>query len=69
MATLSGWPTEAPAVNSTASFEIEDLTPAKIALNSDELYGSELPLIVGNSDALRKVLAWCVSWPRPTRPY
>jgi formate hydrogenlyase transcriptional activator len=56
MATLSGWPTEAPAVNSTASFEIEDLTPAKIALNSDELYGSELPLIVGNSDALRRVL-------------
>jgi formate hydrogenlyase transcriptional activator len=56
MATQAGWATEAAAVNSTAFFEIEDLTPATIALNSDELYGSELPLIVGNSDALRRVL-------------
>src|SRR5713226_221145 len=56
MATQVGWATEAPAVNNTGSFEIEDATPVKVALDSDELYGRELPLIVGNSDALRRVL-------------
>ncbi len=56
MATVSGWATETPAVNNTASFEIEDATPAKVALDSDELCGSGLPRIVGNSDALRHVL-------------
>src|ERR1022692_1826384 len=56
MATPAGWATEAPAVNNTASFEIEDVTPAKVALDSDELYGTGLPRIVGNSDALRRVL-------------
>src|SRR6202140_3499188 len=56
MATQAGWATEAPAVNNTASFEIEDVTPAKVALDSDELYGTGLPRIVGNSDALRRVL-------------
>src|SRR5713226_6253675 len=56
MATQVGWATEAPAVNNTGSFEIEDVTPAKVALDSDELYGSGLPRIVGNSDALRRVL-------------
>ena len=30
--------------------------PAKVALDSDELYGIGLPRIVGNSDALRRVL-------------
>src|SRR5207248_5471679 len=56
MAAQTTWATEAPAVNNTASFEIEDATPAKVALDSDELYGSGLPRIVGNSDALRRVL-------------
>src|ERR1700686_3961991 len=56
MATQAGWATEAPAVNNTASFEIEDVTPAKVALDSDELYGTGLPRIVGNSDTLRRVL-------------
>src|SRR3989441_8825568 len=56
MATQAGWATEDPAVNHNASFQIEDVTPAKIALDSDELYGSGFPRIVGNSDALRRVL-------------
>jgi formate hydrogenlyase transcriptional activator len=56
MATQAGWATEAPAVNNTSSFEIEDVTPAKVALDSNELCGSGLPRIVGNSDALRRVL-------------
>src|SRR5260370_2378825 len=56
MATQAGWTTKAPTVNNTASFEIEDATSAKVALDSDELYGSGLPRIVGNSDALRRVL-------------
>src|SRR5437660_6361560 len=56
MAAQTTWATEAPAVNNTASFEIEHVTPAKVALDSNELYGSGLPRIVGNSDALRRVL-------------
>src|SRR5216683_1804971 len=56
MATRAGWATEVPAVNNSASFEIEDATSAKVALDSDELCGSGLPRIVGNSNALRRVL-------------
>jgi len=56
MATQAGWATEAPAVNNTASFEIEDATSAKVALDSNELSGIGLPRIVGNSAALRRVL-------------
>src|SRR5712672_2236290 len=56
MATQAGCATEAPAVNNTASFEIEDATSAKGALHSNEPSGSALPRIVGNSDALRRVL-------------
>jgi transcriptional regulator with GAF, ATPase, and Fis domain len=56
MATQAGWATEAPTVNNNASFEIEDVTPAKVALDSNDLCGSGLPRIVGNSDALRRVL-------------
>jgi formate hydrogenlyase transcriptional activator len=51
MATQAGWVSGALAVNNTASFEIADATSAKVALDS-----SGLPRIVGNSDALRRVL-------------
>jgi formate hydrogenlyase transcriptional activator len=47
---------EPPAVNHTVSFEIEDAASAKVALESDELCGSGLPRIIGNSAALRRVL-------------
>jgi formate hydrogenlyase transcriptional activator len=56
MATQTSWVGEAPAVNRSVSIDIEDAALAKIGLDSDELYGSELPRIVGNSDALRRVL-------------
>ena len=56
MAAQTSWATKLPAVNHDASFEIEDATPAKIALVSDELCGGRLPRIVGNSAALRRVL-------------
>jgi formate hydrogenlyase transcriptional activator len=56
MAAQTSWASEAPAVNYTASVEIEDVTSAKVALDGNELCGSELPRIVGNSAALRRVL-------------
>src|SRR5882762_1462251 len=45
-----------PVVNDNASFEIADVTSAQVALESDELYGSGSPRIIGNSAALRRVL-------------
>src|ERR1700688_3436655 len=56
MATQASWAREAPSVNHKASFEIEDAASAKIAFDSDELFGSGFPRIVGNSAALRRVL-------------
>src|SRR6266851_4907303 len=56
MAVQRSWASEAPAVNQSASFEIEDTTSAKLAVNSNELCVSGLPRIVGNSAALRRVL-------------
>jgi formate hydrogenlyase transcriptional activator len=56
MAAQALWADEAPVVNHTASFEIEEATWAKVALDNDELCGSGSPRIVGNSAALRRVL-------------
>jgi formate hydrogenlyase transcriptional activator len=56
MGAQASWASEAPAVNHTVSFEIENATSAKVALDNDELCGSGLPCIVGNSAALRRVL-------------
>src|SRR5882757_7864020 len=56
MAAQAIWVGEPPAVNHTVSFEIEDAASAKVALDSDELCGSGLPRIIGNSAALRRVL-------------
>src|SRR5580698_6713874 len=53
MATQASGLTEAPEVNNTAFFEIEDATSAEVAL---ELCDSGLPRIVGKSAALRRVL-------------
>ena len=50
------WASQAPAVNHTASFEIEHATSAKVALDSNELCGSGLPRMVGNSAARQHVL-------------
>ncbi|MDQ1473006.1 MAG: formate hydrogenlyase transcriptional activator [Bryobacterales bacterium] len=56
MSGYTGWAAELPAIHHNASFENEDVTLAKVALESDGLYRSGLPRIVGNSDALRRVL-------------
>jgi len=56
MPTQTGWTPEAPAVNNTASFEMEDTVSARFVLKNNELGGNGLPRIVGNSDALRRVL-------------
>jgi formate hydrogenlyase transcriptional activator len=45
-----------PGVNESASLEIASVTSAQVALESDGLYGSGSPRIVGNSAALRRVL-------------
>ena len=56
MTTQTSWIDEAPAVNDSVSIEIEDAALARIGLDSDKLYSSGLPRIVGNSDPLRRVL-------------
>jgi formate hydrogenlyase transcriptional activator len=45
-----------PAFNDSESSEIAYVTPAQVALESDELCGIGLPRIIGNSAALRRVL-------------
>jgi transcriptional regulator with GAF, ATPase, and Fis domain len=56
MAAQTSWLGEAPAVNHSVFIEIGDATLPKIGPSRDELYGSGLPRIVGNSAALRHVL-------------
>src|SRR5882724_5420808 len=56
MAVQTSWAREAPAVTHIASFEIEGATSVKVALDRNELCGSGLPRILGNSAALRRVL-------------
>jgi len=57
MPAQTSWASEAPAVNHTASLEIQDAKSARDALDSNELCGSGLPGIVGSSAALGGVLA------------
>jgi transcriptional regulator with GAF, ATPase, and Fis domain len=57
MTTQTCWAGEAPAVNHGASFDANDSVSRKIALDNSELGDRGLPRIVGNSDALRRVLA------------
>jgi formate hydrogenlyase transcriptional activator len=56
MSAHANWAAKLPATHRNTSFDIEDVTPANVALGSDELCGTVLPRIVGNSDALRHVL-------------
>ena len=56
MATQTCWASEASAVTHSASFDADDSVSARVALNSHELCGSGSPRIVGDSDALRRVL-------------
>jgi formate hydrogenlyase transcriptional activator len=52
MATQAFW----PAVNKTVSFETQDPIPAKVVLENNGVRRAEIPRIVGNSAALRRVL-------------
>jgi len=55
MAENATWAMESPATSCSANSQLEDPT-SKTALDNGELTGSALPRIVGNSDALRRVL-------------
>src|SRR6202050_4226715 len=52
----ASWETEAPAVNNTASFEIEDTQSAKVTLDKKEFCGRGLPRIICQSAALQRVI-------------
>jgi formate hydrogenlyase transcriptional activator len=56
MAANAIWAVESPAINHNACFEIEDTKSSKIALDTNELCVNDVPRIVGNSAALRRVL-------------
>jgi transcriptional regulator with GAF, ATPase, and Fis domain len=56
MSAQATWISELPEVNHNVSFEVEDATPAKVALDSDELHSSGFPRIIGKNAALRRVL-------------
>jgi transcriptional regulator with GAF, ATPase, and Fis domain len=56
MAASATWAIESSATNHSASFQTEDTMSSKTALHYSDLRGSGLPRIVGNSDALRRVL-------------
>ena len=47
---------ELPGVNDNVSFELGHVTSAQDTLETDELYGSGSPRIIGDSAALRRVL-------------
>jgi transcriptional regulator with GAF, ATPase, and Fis domain len=53
MAAHTSWESEAPALNQTAAFKVEDVASAEVAL---EFLGFGLPRIVGKSAALRRLL-------------
>src|SRR4030088_84592 len=57
MAAQASWALKLPAVNDSASFEIQYVTSAQVALESGELYSSGAPRIIGKSAALGRVLA------------
>ena len=55
MAAHISWASEAPALNQTAAFKVEDAASTEVALD-DEFLGFGLPRIVGKSAALRRLL-------------
>ena len=57
MATPAKWTTDVPILNRFASFGIEDGASAKVKADPHEFSGRGLPRIIGDSPALRRVLA------------
>jgi len=55
MSAQATWISELPEAKHRSPFQIDDAT-STVALDNDELHGTGLPRIVGNSDALRRVL-------------
>src|SRR5260370_10073347 len=55
MAAHTSWASEAPALNQTATFKVEDAASAEVALD-DKFLGFGLPRIVGKSAALCRLL-------------
>jgi formate hydrogenlyase transcriptional activator len=55
MAAQAAWIGELPEIRNRASFEINDAA-SKVAFESDQLRGRELPRIIGKSASLRRVL-------------
>src|SRR5713101_2190603 len=56
MAVDTSWAAEVPTINHRECFEIEDARSATIVLDKSERRGSGLPMIIGNSPALQRVL-------------
>ena len=56
-ATTSFWAMEAPAANHPPSFKVADAISAEARLHGNELCSLGMPRIIGNSAALRRVLA------------
>jgi formate hydrogenlyase transcriptional activator len=56
MGAQTSWAAEAPAVNRTASFEVEDTQSARGTLHNKEFCGRGMPRIIGTSAALQSVL-------------
>jgi formate hydrogenlyase transcriptional activator len=56
MAAATCWAPSGPAINHNPYFETHTTESANVALDSNELCGSGLPRIIGNSAALRHVL-------------
>jgi formate hydrogenlyase transcriptional activator len=54
-AQAANWMSELAEVKNRASFEVDCVT-STVTLNGDELAGTGLPRIIGNSDAFRRVL-------------
>ena len=57
MGANAAWAIESSAINDHTRGEIEDAESSNVALDNNQLCGSDLPRIVGNSAALRRVLA------------
>jgi formate hydrogenlyase transcriptional activator len=57
MSAQTSWASELPAINQTASFKVDDAASAKVKLDEDEFSCRGLPRIIGDSPALRRVLA------------
>jgi transcriptional regulator with GAF, ATPase, and Fis domain len=62
MAAQTSWASEAPALNQTAAFKVENAASAEVALD-DKFLGFRLPRIVGKSAALRRLpdMVWVVA--------